>query len=148
MNATIQNPAALHVPTSRARVWTGRVITGLLATFLIWDAAMKLVLHPMVIEASAKLGIRTSTIFGIGLVLLFSVIVHLIPRTAVVGAVLLTGYLGGAICTHVLHGDGAFSIVFAATFAVLVWLGLWLRDERVSALFTPRDTTRARAGRA
>ena len=122
----------------KTRVWAGRVLTGLVATFLLFDAGCKLLLLPVVLEASAKLGFTPASIFGIGLVLFLSVVVHLIPRTALLGAVLLTGYLGGAICTHVRSGDGAFPIAFAATFGVLVWIGLYLRDTRVRGLLQPK----------
>lgn len=122
----------------KTRLWAGRVVTGLVATFLLFDAACKLLLLPMVLEASAKLGFTPTSIFCIGLVLFVSTILHLVPRTALLGAVLLTGYLGGAICTHVRSGDGAFPIAFAATFGVLVWVGLYLRDARVSALLQPK----------
>jgi hypothetical protein len=128
-----------RAPTSKKAVWAGRIVSGLVVAFLLFDAACKLLLLPMVVEASAKLGFSAATIFGIGLTLFLAVVIHLVPRTAILGAVLLTGYLGGAICTHVHHGDGAFPIVFAATFGVLVWLGLYLRDARVRTLLQPRS---------
>lgn len=136
---TFAAPVSVRAATpSRVRVWTGRVITGLLSAFLLWDAWGKLSLAPIVVEYSAKVGLDKPRIFAIGLTLLVSLIVHLIPRTAVIGAVLLTGYLGGAICTHVLFNDGAFSMGFALAFGALVWTGLYLRDSRVAALIQPK----------
>jgi hypothetical protein len=136
---------------ANTRIWTGRVLTGLLVAFLLFDASCKLLRLPMVVEASEKLGFSESSIFGIGLVLFLTVVIHLIPRTAVLGAVLVTGYLGGAICTHVRSGDGPFSIVFAAACGALIWLGLYLRDDRVRMLVasavTPRSSPRAHAAR-
>jgi len=144
MNAAM-SPSVLDAPASvapksisRARVWTGRVITGLVGAFLLWDAACKLLLLPIVVEHSAKVGLDKPRIIAIGLTLLVSLVVHSIPRTAVLGAVLLTGYLGGAVCTHVLFNDGAFPIGFALTFGALVWTGLYLRDSRVGALIQPK----------
>jgi hypothetical protein len=87
-----------------------------------------------VIEATVKLGYPESVIIGLGAVLLISTILYLIPKTSVLGAILLTGYLGGAVATHVRVQEGWFSIVFAVVFGALLWLGLYLRDERLRAL--------------
>lgn len=119
------------------RVWAGRVLSGLLVLFFLFDAGCKLLRLPMVIEASAKLGFSENAIVAIGTILLVCTIAYAVPRTAVLGAVLLTGYLGGAICTHVRSFEGAFPIVFATVFGILVWLGLGLRDDRVRALIAP-----------
>lgn len=142
MSAVIDSHAltadSAHAATpSRKRVWAGRIVTGLLAAFLLFDAGCKLLLLPYVVEASAKLGFSEDSVFAIGLTLFAALLIHLVPRTAILGAVLLTGYLGGAVCTHVRNGDGAFPIVFATLFGVLVWVGLYLRDERVQALIEP-----------
>lgn len=122
---------------SRARLWTGRVLSGLLVLFFLFDAIVKVMLVPEVVEKSVELGFSVAAIQAIGVVLLICTVAYVIPRTAVVGAVLLTGYLGGAICTHVHVYEGLFPIVFATVFAILVWLGLGLRDARVGALFAP-----------
>ncbi len=127
-------PAA---PTSKARLWVGRAISGLLIAFFAFDAGCKVLKLPFVLEASAKMGFGADTVFAIGLTLLVCTVLYAIPRTAPLGAVLLTGYLGGAICTHVRNGEGAFPIGFAFTFGVLVWLGLALRDARIHALLAP-----------
>ena len=124
---------------SKSSLWAGRVISGLMVLFLLFDAAMKVVKATPVLEASVELGIPEYAIVGIGLALLVSTVVYLIPRTSILGAILLTGYLGGAIMTHVRVGGPAFSIVFAFLFGVLVWLGLYLRDERIRALIPFRS---------
>jgi len=135
--STTSNSDPSTAPRSRAsgRIWAGRVLSGLPSLFLVWDAAMKLMAHPQVVEGSVQLGYPPSTMFGIGLVLLLSVVVYLIPRTAPLGAVLLTGYLGGAIATHVRVEHPLFShTLFPVYVAAFVWGGLYLRDARVRQL--------------
>lgn len=134
MNFASAVPSPAVLPPSNARVWTGRVLSGLLVAFLAFDAIGKLLCLPVVLEASAQLGFGKGAVFAIGAVLAACTALYVVPRTAVLGAVLLTGYLGGAICTHVAHYEGVFPIVFASTFGALVWLGLGLRDPRVRLL--------------
>lgn len=125
--------------TSRKALWTGRIMTGLVATFLAVDAIAKLVRIQPVIEGSQQLGYPPSTVLTIGVLLLGSLIVYLIPRTALIGAVLLTGYLGGAIATHIRVENPLFSHTLFPTYvAALIWGGLYLRDRRVRALLAPR----------
>ena len=117
-----------------ARVWAGRVLSGLPVAFLIFDAALKLVHPAFVTEASAKIGWPDGVITPLGVVLLACVALYLVPRTAVLGAVLLTGYLGGAVATHLRVGDPLFShTLFPVYFGVMLWGGLYLRDARVRA---------------
>ncbi|MGE3631651.1 MAG: DoxX family protein, partial [Sandaracinaceae bacterium] len=124
--------------TSRAALWTGRVLTGLSSLFLLVDAGMKLVGSPVVAEASVRLGLPVEIGPAIGAILLACVVLYLVPRTAVLGAVLLTGYFGGAILTHLRVGDPLFThTLFPIYFGVFVWGGLFLRDARVRALFGP-----------
>ncbi|MFO0662898.1 MAG: DoxX family protein [Polyangiaceae bacterium] len=123
---------------SSARVWAGRILSGLLVFFFAFDALGKLLKLAPVVSASAQLGIGEGTVFAIGLVLACCTLLYVVPRTATLGALFLTGYLGGAICTHVLHYAGAFPIVFSFGFGVLTWVGLGLRDDRVRALITRR----------
>jgi hypothetical protein len=119
------------LPISKPRLWTGRVISGLAIVFLAFDGAMKLVRPAPVVEACAHLGLPLETLPGIGLLLLFCTLLYTIPRTALVGAVLMTGYLGGAVATHVRAGDPAFPVIFPVVFGALLWTGLYLRDARV-----------------
>lgn len=121
-------------PVSKKRVWAGRIIGGLPALFLIVDAVMKFIKPPLVVEATVKLGYPESVIFGLGIVLLVSTILYLIPMTSVLGAILLTGYLGGAVATHVRVGEGPFSVLFPVIFGAMLWGGLWLRDDRLRSL--------------
>jgi hypothetical protein len=115
-------------------VWAGRIVSWLPALFLLVDGVAKLFKPAPVVEGTVKLGYSESVIIPLGIVLIACTILYLIPRTAVLGAILLTGYLGGAVATHVRAGDGAFGVIFAVTFGVLLWLGLYLRDQRLRAL--------------
>ena len=121
------------VPVSKGALWTGRVMSALAALFLLFDGAMKLVKPGFVVEATVGLGYSESVILPLGVVLLACTVLYLVPRTAVLGAILLTGYLGGAVATHLHHGDSAFEIVFPALFGALLWGGLVLRDPALRA---------------
>ena len=101
---------------------------------MLLDAAMKFTKPEMVVKTTVDLGYPESVITGLGIVLLISTVLYLIPRTAVLGAILLTGYLGGAVATHVRVGAGLFPICFPVVFVVLLWGGLFLRDERLRKL--------------
>ncbi|HEY7330305.1 MAG TPA: DoxX family protein [Gemmataceae bacterium] len=127
------------VPTSKAMLWTGYVMSFLPALFLLLDAVMKFVKPEVVVKETVKLGYQESAIFGLGVVLLSCTILYLVPRTAVLGAILLTGYLGGAVASHLRAGDGAFPILFPVIFGALLWGGLVLRDARLRALLPLRS---------
>ena len=118
----------------KAMIWTGRVISGLAALFLLLDGVMKLMKPSFVVEATVQLGYQESVIVPLGVVLTASALLYLIPRTSVLGAILLTGYLGGAVATHVRVGAGWFETLFPVIFGALVWGGLFLRDTRVRML--------------
>jgi len=127
-------------PISKKRLWVGRIMSGVAVLFLLFDSATKLLRVEAVMKAAEQIGYPPRTMPAIGLILLVCVVVYLIPRTAVLGAVLLTGYLGGAIATHVRVGDPLLShTFFPIYFAVLIWGGLYLRDRRVHALIAHRD---------
>jgi hypothetical protein len=119
---------------SRKRLWTGRILTGLSSAFMIMDGVMKLFKPTFVVQASAQLGYPESTLVGIGAALLVSTMLYLIPRTSVLGAVLVTGYMGGAAASGVRALQPTFNVVFPVVFACLVWGGLWLRDARLGRL--------------
>jgi hypothetical protein len=126
--------------TSRSgkAIWTGRILSGLAVAFLIFDAGMKLFALPAAVEGTTQLGYPASTLLGIGIVQVICLAVYLIPRTAPIGAILWTGYLGGAIATHVRVGSPLLShTLFPIYVAALLWAGLWLRDRRVGALLEP-----------
>ena len=118
-------------------VWAGRILSGLPALFLVVDGAMKLVKPDVVVKGTVELGYPESVIFPLGVVLLSCTVLYLIPQTAVLGAILLTGYLGGAVATHVRVGAGMFPICFPVVFGALLWGGLFLRDGRLREVGNP-----------
>lgn len=121
---------------SNGQLWAGRVIGGLPALFLLVDGGMKLVKPAVVVDATVKLGYSESAIIPIGVALIVCTILYLIPKTSVLGAILLTGYLGGAVATHVRANEGVFPVIFPVIFGVLLWLGLYLRNPKLRALFS------------
>jgi len=118
-------------------VVTGRVLSGIAVLFLAFDAVMKIVMAPQAVEGTTQLGYPAHVLFSLGLLQILCLAVYLIPRTAILGAVLWTGYLGGAIATHVRVGSPLFThTLFPIYVAALLWGGLWLRDRRVHALIS------------
>jgi DoxX-like family len=130
-NQTKHSPETIISTKQR---WGGRIMSGLPALFLLVDGGMKLVKPAVVVEATKQLGYPDSSIIGIGLALLACTVLFLVPRTAILGAILLTGYLGGAIAAHVRVGANLLNILFPIIFATLLWGGLWLRDSRLQGL--------------
>jgi hypothetical protein len=124
----------LTVLVSPKVLWAGWIMSGLPALFLLVDAIMKLVKPAPVVEATVRLGYPEGVIVPLGIVLLTATVIYLIPRTSVLGAILLTGYLGGAVATHVRAGQGLFSTTFPIIFGVLLWGGLYLRELRLRSL--------------
>ena len=125
-------------PISTKRLWAGRIISLLPALLLLVDAVMKFIKPAPVVQETVRLGYAESAIVPIGVVLLVCTVLYLIPRTSVLGAILLTGYLGGAVSTHVRMAEGWFAIVFPVVFGAILWLGLYLRDDRLSSLIPLR----------
>lgn len=122
-------------PVSKKVLWTGRIMSAVPALMLLFSAVMKFVKPPGMEEGLKHLGWSMDLMLGLGILEAACTIVYLIPRTAIVGAILLTGYLGGAIATHVRVGDPFYSIII---FGVLIWGGLYLRDPRLRALIPLR----------
>ncbi len=120
----------------------GLVLTGLAGAFLIMDLAMKLAVLQPVIDTMQQLGwpADSQTILMLGIIQLICVALYLYPKTAILGAVLLTGYLGGAVATHVRIGSPLFShVLFGVYVGLFVWGGIYLRDARLRALFPIRQ---------
>jgi hypothetical protein len=119
---------------SKQALWTGRVLTVLIAIMLLMDAIAKFMKPPQVVDAFNKLGIPQATISSTGIILLACIAAYLIPRTATIGAILLTGYLGGAIAIHLRSGDGTFPLVFPAILGALAWAGIYFRSARLRSV--------------
>ena len=124
---------------SKTNLWIGRIVGGLAALFLLWDGVMKVLKPAFVVDATVKLGYPEASIIPLGFVLIASTILYLIPTTSVLGAILLTGYLGGAVATQVRAGQSLVWIFFPVIFGALLWLGLYLRDLRLRTLVPLRD---------
>jgi hypothetical protein len=120
-----------RAPVSQRALWGGRVLSGLPAAFLLVDAVMHLMKPAVVVQATVELGYPESVIRTLGIVLLACTVLYVIPRTAVLGAILLTAYLGGAVATQVRVSAGVFPIVFPVILGALLWAGLYLRDQRL-----------------
>jgi hypothetical protein len=125
-------------PVSMKAVWTGRVISGLVVLFLLFDGVTKVMKVAPVLQASAQLGIPVSLIVAIGAVLLICTVIYAIPSTSILGAILLTGYLGGAVAVQARIGNPLFETLFPVIFGVLVWAGIVLRDNRLRTLIPLR----------
>ena len=117
----------------------GFILSGLVVLFLLMDAVMKLLALPVVLQTTAELGYPVSVVRALGVLLLLCTALYAFPRTAVIGAVLLTAYLGGAVATHVRVESPLFShVLFGVYLGVLLWGGLYLRDARVRELLPLR----------
>jgi hypothetical protein len=132
--------AAAQAAPSKKGVWAGRILSGLVALFLIPDGIIKFLKPAPVIETSAHLGLPLSLANTLGILVLVCTAIYLFPRTSVLGAILLTGYLGGAVATHLRVGDPLLShVLFPTYLGLLLWLGLYLRDDRLRALVPLRS---------
>ena len=134
----MQTAIVTHPHTAAAttpRLWAGRVLSTFAILFLLFDGVTKVLRVPAVVQASAQLGFGASATVGIGVLALACTALYTLPRTAPLGALLLTGYLGGAVAIQVRLGAPLFSVLFPILFGVLVWGGVALRDGRVRALF-------------
>jgi hypothetical protein len=137
------NPGSVSsTKSSRGRLVTSWIITGLLAVFLLLDAAMKFLQPKAVAAAFVRTGWPIHLSITLGVLLLVSTILWLVPRTAVLGAILLTGYLGGAVASNLRLENPLFTnTLFPVYFGVLVWLALWLRDPAMRALVPLRRSS-------
>jgi len=115
-------------------LWTGRILTAIGALFMVMDAVMHMLKPPQVVDAFEHLGYPVSTAIPLGITVLIGVGLYLIPRMSFLGALLLTGYLGGAVASHVRVGDPVFNMCFPAIIAALLWGGLLTRDARLRAV--------------
>ena len=122
------------------RPWAGIIISGLPVLFLLMDALGKFIKPEAVVQGTVELGYPESVILPLGIVLLASTVLYVFPRTSVLGSILLTGYLGGAVATHVRIGNPLFThVLFPVYLGVMLWLGLYLRDARLRVLVPFRN---------
>lgn len=122
---------------SAAQVWTGRILSGIAVAFLVFDAVGKLMRVEPVVEGTVKLGYRADSVVTVGLLLLAGVVLYVVPRTSLLGAIYLAAYLGGAVATHYRVGSPLLShVLFPVYVALLLWGGLALRTPRLASLLT------------
>lgn len=135
MTTATHRPAPAAAPVGRTARRVGLALTALVALFLLSDAVTKIIRLPPVVDATVQMGFPVSTVPVIGATLLACLVLYLVPRTAVLGAVLLTGYLGGAVCAQLrIEAPLLSTLLFPIYTGVLVWLGLYLRSAALRAL--------------
>jgi DoxX-like family len=130
-------PVTHTAPVSTTMLWTGRIVSAIPVLMLLMSAAMKFMMSPVTAKQISELGWPESYVLVLGIVEISCTVIYVIPRTAVLGAILLTGYLGGAVATHARLGDP--TLVAPFVLGVLVWLGLFLQDVRLRALLPLRS---------
>jgi hypothetical protein len=134
------NSDAAAISVSNGRLWTGRIFSSLAILFLLFDGVLKLFKPAVVTQAFAHLGVPETIIIPIGILLIVCTILYAIPLTSVLGAILLTGYLGGATAIHVRVGDPLVThALFPSYMGILIWGGLYARDPRLHRLVPFRN---------
>jgi hypothetical protein len=137
-------PLARTQSVSKKGLWSGRILSGFIVLFFLFDSGIKLIKARPAVEGTVQLGYPADVIVPIGVVLLICTILYVIPRTALLGAVLLTGYLGGAVATNVRVSNPLFThILFPVYCGAMVWGGLYLRDKRLREYFSQNTLERA-----
>ncbi len=130
-----------NISVSKGRLWTARIMSGIVILFMLFDAIMKFIQTETVVEVTLGLGYEQHHIVLMGVLALITTILYAIPRTRILGAVLLTGYYGGVVATHVRVDNPLFShILFPVYLAILAWGGIWLVNEKLRALFPFKST--------
>ena len=139
---SVAQPISVTTNEITKRIWIGRAISVLVMLFALFDGITKVLKVPAVIQASGRLGYSAHAVAGIGMVLLTCTALYAVPRTSVLGAVLLTGYLGGAVDANVHAGSPPFETLFPVIFGILVWGGLYLRDAGLDAVVPFRQRSK------
>lgn len=136
MSAATQVRPLPNITTSDSKtwIWVGRIVTTLVVLFCAFDGLMKVIKEPHVIAACAQLGFSASEMVLIGVLMLACTVLYAIPRTAILGAVLLTGYLGGAVLANIHVGHPLFECIFPVIFGALAWGGVFVREPRLREL--------------
>jgi hypothetical protein len=132
--------ATATAPLAKTNLWTGRVLSGIAILFLAFDTIIKLLVRPEVISSMGQLGYPAELALTIGIIELVCLVLYIIPATSVLGAILFTGYLGGAIASHLRLENPLFShVLFPTYIAALLWAGVYLRDGRARVLLGHRE---------
>lgn len=134
--------AVQPIVVSRRTLWVARIIGGLATLFILMDGVMKLLNPPPVTEATVALGWPAHLILWLGILEVVCIVLYLLPQTSILGAILMTGYLSGAVATHVRIGSPLFSVVFPILLGLMLWAALYISDARVRALIPLREPAR------
>ncbi|GIZ08157.1 DoxX family protein [Flavobacterium sp. UMI-01] len=122
--------------TSKAIVWTSYILQGIIVLMFLMGVFMNLSQNEEAIKGGIEMGYPKEAMLYLGIVQLIAVILYAIPRTVIFGAILITGWLSGAVATHVIHRDPLFNILFPVIFGIIVWGSIWLRNEKLKALLS------------
>ena len=125
---------ANHSRISKGRLWTSYILQAIVVLMFLMGAANNILQTEQAVNGATALGYPESSVLYLGIILLAATLLFIIPRTCIVGAILLTGWLGGAVATHVIHEDPAFNILLPVIFGIVVWLSLWLRNKKLQEL--------------
>ena len=119
---------------SKGRLWTSYILQAIVVLMFLMGAANNILQTEQAVSGATELGYPESSVLYLGVILLLATLLYIIPRTSIIGAILLTAWLGGAVATHVIHDDPLFNILLPVLFGIVVWLSLWLRNEKLQAL--------------
>lgn len=119
---------------SKMRLWTSYILQGVLVAMLFMGAGNNILGTEMAVQGATEMGYSMGSILYLGIVLLISTVLYIYPKTSILGAVLLTGWLGGAVSTHLIHQDAIEMILFPVIFGILIWGALWLRNGRIQRI--------------
>jgi hypothetical protein len=134
MTQALSATAPVPARTGSVMLWTGRVLTAAISALFVMGASMSILRVPEAVEGTVKMGYPAAVMVPLGIVQLITLALYLYPRTSILGAIVWTGYFGGAVATHVRLGDPASQILMPIITAAVVWLALWLRDARLRSL--------------
>ncbi|MEM9545625.1 MAG: DoxX family protein [Bacteroidota bacterium] len=118
-----------NIYSSKVVIWISYILQAVVSFMMLSSAAMNILRTEMAVQGATEMGIPSSSVFYLGIVLLISTMLYIVPRTTILGAILLTGWLGGAVSTHLIHNDPLFNQLFPVVFGVVVWLSIWLRSS-------------------
>jgi hypothetical protein len=120
--------------TSKTALWASYVLQGIVVIMFLMGATMNLLQTEEAVTGATAMGYPKESVLFLGIVLLIGTLLYALPKTLTIGAIILTGWLGGAVATHVIHKDPVFNLVLPVIFGIIIWLSIWLRNERLKAL--------------
>ena len=119
---------------SKGILWTSYILQGIVVVMFLMGAVTNLMQTEMAVNGAVEMGYPKDTVLYLGIILLLSTILYAIPKTMFIGGILLTGWLGGAVATHIIHNDPLSNTLFPIIFGIIVWVSLWLRNLKLRAL--------------